>query len=77
MPKKVFSFKKTLKSFTKIEWVCVLSIIRVESMASGWSGQNEDICPSIKKSMARDRAADHEYDKGSRCLWKAEGLLST
>ena len=21
-------------------------------MASGWSGQNEDICPSIKKSMA-------------------------
>jgi hypothetical protein len=22
-------------------------------MASGWSGQNEDICPSIKKSMAK------------------------
>ena len=27
------------------------SIIRVKSMASSWSGQNEDICPSIKKSM--------------------------
>ena len=22
-------------------------------MASGWSGQNEDICPSIKKSMVK------------------------
>ena len=25
--------------------------IRVQSMVSSWSGQNEDICPSIKKSM--------------------------
>ena len=29
------------------------SIIRVKSFPSGWSGQNEDICPSIKKSMVK------------------------
>ena len=27
------------------------SIIRVKTLPSCWSGQNEDICPSIKKSM--------------------------
>ena len=27
------------------------SNIRVKSLPSGWSGKNEDICPSIKKSI--------------------------
>ena len=36
---------------SSIDWVSFCSIIRVKSMASGWSGQNADACPSIKKSM--------------------------
>ena len=27
----------------------LFSIIRVKSLASGWSGQNEDICPSMTR----------------------------
>ena len=34
-------------------WVSLCSIIRIKSMDSVWSGQNEDICPSIKKSMSK------------------------
>ena len=32
-------------------WVSSCSIIKIKSWPSGWSGQNEDIGPSIKKSM--------------------------
>ena len=35
------------------------SIIRIKSMDSVWSGQNEDICPSIKKSMSLLRISFH------------------
>ena len=45
MPKNVFFLK-----FYK-DWVSLCSIISVKSQPSGWSGQNEDICPSFKKSM--------------------------
>ena len=37
--------------FTKIEWVCV-ALLGLKASDSGWSGQKEDICPSIKKSMS-------------------------
>ena len=41
----------------------LFSILRVKSFPSGWSGQNEDICPSIKKSMVQWRSyyEIHEY----------------
>ena len=45
MPKKVIFLK-----FYK-DCVSLCSIIRVKSFPSGWSGQKEDICPSIKKSI--------------------------
>ena len=50
-----FNFRKNLFPFD-ILWLqrlSLCSIIRVKSFASCWSGQNEDICPSIKKSMAK------------------------
>ena len=40
--------------FFKVYKDCVSlcsSIIRIKSFPSGWSGQKEDICPSIKKSI--------------------------
>ena len=44
MPKRYF-----LKVYKDCVSLC--SIIRVKSFPSGWSGQKEDICPSIKKSI--------------------------
>ena len=59
-------FLKVLQRLS--EFVC---IVRVKSWPSGWSGQNKDICLSIKKSMSKDGKNSPAH------LWAKDYILLT